>query len=136
MKIDSFSSTQSTGAKRRTSSGRSGDGSFSRILGDSGQSSSVNQSGPVGTVDSLLSLQEVGGGSDQRQRSHQHAKDVLDQLEELRLELLSGRLSLSLLERIGKLLADRPEDSGDPQLEGILQDIELRAAVELAKLQR
>lgn len=87
-------------------------------------------------MDSLLSLQEVGGGSDQRRRNHQHGEDVLDQLEELRLGLLSGRLSVSLLERIGKLLADRPEDSGDPQLEGILQDIELRAAVELAKLQR
>lgn len=136
MKIDSASSAQSTGAKRRTSSGRTGDGSFSRILGEGGQSSTITRGEPVGTLDSLLSLQEIGDEPDRRQRSRQHAEDLLDQLEEVRLGLLSGRLSVPLLERIARFLAERPQDSGDPRLESILQDIELRAAVELAKLQR
>lgn len=137
MKIDSLSSTQSSSAKRRTAKARGGDGAFSSLLDESGKTRSVSAGGPAGAVDALLSLQEVESEvSDQRQRSCAHAEDILDRLEELRLGLLIGRLSQPLLERIGQLLSARPAESGDPELEAILQDIELRAAVELAKLQR
>ncbi len=137
MKIDSLSSTQSSSAKRRTAKARGADGAFSSLLDESGKTRSVSAGGPAGAVDALLSLQEVEGEvPDQRQRSCEHAEDILDRLEELRLGLLTGRLSQPLLERIGQLLSARPAESGDPELEAILQDIELRAAVELAKLQR
>jgi hypothetical protein len=37
---------------------------------------------------------------------------------------------------LGKLVRDRRDGAGDPRLAGLLDEIELRAAVELAKLEQ
>jgi hypothetical protein len=50
----------------------------------------------------------------------------------LKLALLSGRVPRETLLRISRTL-QRRESSGDVILEGIIAEIELRAAVELAK---
>ena len=57
-------------------------------------------------------------------------------MNDLQLALLTGRLSLDRLERLHALLAEKADISEDPRLAGVIEEIELRAAVELAKLGR
>jgi hypothetical protein len=64
---------------------------------------------------------------------HRRGSGLLDRLDELKIALLSGEAGEGALERLGRTLReDRPEDP-DPVLTGLLEQIDLRAAVELAK---
>jgi len=62
-----------------------------------------------------------------------HALDVLD---EIKLALLAGTLDQSLLARLGVMAAGLKESSGDPGLDAVLAEIELRVEVELAKMKQ
>ncbi|MCB1508640.1 MAG: flagellar assembly protein FliX, partial [Hyphomicrobiaceae bacterium] len=70
-----------------------------------------------------------------RRRAIQRGHDLLDSLEGLRADLLAGRVSGERLQRILSLVR-RQSGSGDPKLDEVIADIELRAQVELAKLGR
>ncbi len=71
-----------------------------------------------------------------RRRSLRRGQDLLDELEELRIGLLMGSFPASNLERISKLLAQRVDAIEDPILIELINEIEIRVAVELAKLGR
>ena len=93
--------------------------------------------GPTGvtSLDVLLTLQEVGGPLERRRKAVRRAGRILDVLDEVKLALLEGGLPPAALERL--IAAIREERSGteDPRLEGVLDEIEPRAAVEMAKLE-
>jgi len=71
-----------------------------------------------------------------RQRARERAGNVLDQLDEIRLGLLMGTIPAARLEGLAQLVRAKREQVADPRLNQLLDDIELRAAVELAKLGR
>jgi hypothetical protein len=102
------------------------------------------QSGPrplaapagIANVGAMLALQGVAAPeADRRRRAVKRADSLLDGLDALKLDVLAGRLDLGRLRRLGTDLAHR-EPSDDPRLEAIVAEIELRAAVELAKAER
>jgi len=62
--------------------------------------------------------------------------DLLDRLDDLRLALLAGTISPSRLKALADALSAGKSRSNDPRLDAIIGEIELRAAVELAKLSR
>ncbi len=84
---------------------------------------------------SLLALQEVPDAAERRRQAVLRATDILDELQQLRLGLLTDSVPRQRLQRLTKLLRDRPGGYADPQLDSIVADIEVRAAVELAKLE-
>jgi len=86
----------------------------------------------------LLAVQETEEPLERqaRKRATQRADTILDELEELRLGLLMGTVPMAKLEQLAQLVRVRREQFDDPKLQSILDDIELRAAVELAKLSR
>lgn len=87
-------------------------------------------------LDAILTLQgQTETPMERRRRSAQRGHDLLDGLDRLKASLLSGRVSTRDLQAIAGRLSDRSGLSGDPRLDGLVADIELRAAVELAKLQ-
>ena len=59
---------------------------------------------------------------------------ALDALDELKVELLAGTLGPSTLMRLKSVSTDLLDASGDPRLDAVLAEIELRLAVEIAKL--
>lgn len=89
----------------------------------------------IGGVDALLALQSVGevGGRGERVR---HGFALLDILDEMKLDLLSGAPSPDRLERLVSAVARRPQRNAGEAVESVLDEIELRARVELAKLGR
>ena len=86
-------------------------------------------------MDAILTLQ---GGEEQpgerRRRFARRGHDLLDGLDRLKASLIMGRVSTRDLQSIAGRLSERAGSSGDPRLDGLIADIELRAAVELAKL--
>ena len=83
-----------------------------------------------------LAVQAEEDGQQRRRRQARRGTDLLDGLDRLKAALLSGRVQISELERLKAMLSIRRETTGDPRLDEVLAHIELRAAVELAKLGR
>ena len=61
------------------------------------------------------------------------AFDILDRLEDLRIELLTGALSREKLTQLSQVVSAHRGDVTDPRLAEVLDEIDLRAQVELAK---
>lgn len=90
---------------------------------------------PVGGLGALLALQETGGPLERRRRAVSRAGRILDVLDEVKLALVTGELSLSQLERLTRAVREERAATEDAALEDVLNEIETRAAVELAKLE-
>lgn len=89
------------------------------------------------TAPGAVVMAQVDDAPDRRrQHNANRASDMLDQLEELRLGLLEGRLSSGVLNRLSEQLASQREQENDPQAAEMLDAVDLRVAVELAKLRR
>ena len=87
----------------------------------------------VGDVSALMALQGVEDVMERRRRAVRRGSGILDRLEELKLALLSGEAGEGSLEKLARTLREeRPQDA-DAGLNGLLDQIDLRAAVELAK---
>jgi hypothetical protein len=88
----------------------------------------------VGAVTGLLTVQEVPDELGRRHRAVQRGDAMLDRLDELRLGLLAGVLPRHRLEELTRLAKTAQEQVDDPRLAQLVDEIELRVAVELAKL--
>lgn len=123
-------------AKRRTS--ETGGASFSDLLDDAAGVSDTEATSQVAAPVSvgLLGLQEVSEEEIQRQRALKQGRNALDALEQLRDGLLAGGVPMATLEKLERLVAEERAQAHDPRLNAILDEIEVRAAVELAKLER
>jgi hypothetical protein len=91
---------------------------------------------PLSAVDSILALQEVEDSTDSRKRSVNHGEQLLSLLDEVRDGLLVGEIPRATLNRLALAIAKRRESFVDPDLQGVLDEIDLRARVELAKLEQ
>lgn len=89
----------------------------------------------VMSVDALLALQDVGGPLERRRRAVGRAGRILDVLDDLKLAMLGGEVTGADLERLSRAVRDQRDATDEPALEGVLDEIETRAAVELAKLE-
>lgn len=94
----------------------------------------VRTTGVMG-VDALLALQEVGGSLEGKRRAVRRASRILDILDEVKLALLDGGTSLAQLDRLRRAVSEERGLTSDPKLDEVLDQIELRAAVEIAKLE-
>jgi hypothetical protein len=90
----------------------------------------------VASLDALLALQETSGPLERRKKALGRAGRILDVLDDLQLAVLDGQIPASALDRLVRAVRDQRQQTDDSGLEGLLDQIETRAAVELAKLQR
>lgn len=85
-------------------------------------------------IDALIALQGIEEDPvERRRRSVARGKGALDVLDDLKLGLLSGNLDSSTVSRLRDAAANLKSSSGDPGLDAVLSEIELRVEVELAK---
>jgi hypothetical protein len=90
----------------------------------------------VGGIEALMALQGVGGVEsveERRRRAVKRGHTALDLLDEMKIGLLSGRFDPAMLLRLRSAAADLKDLSGDPQIDQVLAEIDLRVEVELAK---
>ena len=122
--------TTGVNAKRTSSTGFS-------LLPDAAttpESRSVGAPRAAGNIDALLALQGVDvDPGERRKRSVQRGRGALDVLDDLKIGLLSGNLQSATVNRLRDAAANLKSSSGDPGLDAILAEIELRVEVELAK---
>lgn len=89
----------------------------------------------VGSIDALLALQGVSGPLERRRKAVRRASVLLDVLDDLKVSLLEGGVPRQTLGRLIEAIRQERAQTGDANLEGLLDEIETRAAVELAKLE-
>src|SRR3984885_10346578 len=78
-------------------------------------------------IDALLALQGIEEDPvERRKRSVQRGKRALDVLDDLKMGLLSGNFDASTVARLRAAAADLKSTSGDPGLDAVLSEIELR----------
>ncbi|MCA0399627.1 MAG: flagellar assembly protein fliX [Proteobacteria bacterium] len=118
---------------------RGASGSGARFTIDQGATSTKAEAkAPIsilGGLEALIAIQSEDNTREKRKRSLKRGQSMLDVLDELKLALLSGHLPANIQSRLGMVLQDTGA-SGDPRLDGIVDAIELRAEVELAKLRQ
>jgi hypothetical protein len=84
-------------------------------------------------IDALLAMQGIEDPVERRKRSVQRGRGALDVLDDLKIGLLSGNFDASTVNRLRDAAANLKSSSGDPGLDSVLSEIELRVEVELAK---
>ena len=98
------------------------------------QAATVSGTAPLAAVDAVLALQEVPDATEGARRAVRHGADMLERLDDIRHGLLLGTVPREKLKALVEMVQSRRERADDPRLAAILDEIELRAAVELAKL--
>jgi len=133
------SPVSTTAATRRTGEAARG-GRFSAPPADTGQAASgsrgVVATRSVTSLDAVMALQGVDDPAGRRARAVRRGARLLDDLDDLKIGLHDGRLSEGRLGRLMAAVDARRDQTDDAGLEDVLDGIELRARVELAKLGR
>lgn len=136
MKIERTGAATGTTGPRRAERAKSG-GSFADALRKAEGAGGAGPATAVTPVGGILAAQEVDADAESATRAAiKRGEDILDRLEELRRGLIEGRLPVERLEALVQLCAERRRSVTDARLKAILDDIDLRAQVELAKLGR
>ncbi len=125
--------------RRVAKTGKSGGASFSKHLEGPDEvdtASAASGTCALGAVTGVVGIQEVDDALARAAKGKLRAQDILDKMDELRLELLDGRLSREKLLHLARVVNARRIEVSDPRLAEILDEIDLRAQVELAKFSR
>lgn len=133
MKIFGTGPVQTPAVRRRDQASRSSGAFAGELAGDSAAREAAAPA-DVADVGSLLSLQEVADPVAERRQAVRRGNDLLDRLDELRHGLLVGAFPAEKLDQLLILVRRQQGRVADPRLREILKDIEIRAAVELAKM--
>jgi len=118
---------------------RSGDAGFAERVSTRPSSTGAAAAAglaPLTSLGAVLAVQAVDDALTGRRRARERGEQLLDALDELRLALIEGRLPARKLGTLQALVSEQRANADNPQLQAVLDEIELRAAVELAKLER
>jgi len=130
------STTRSAGIVRGGGAARSGGGSL--VVDDEPAAARVASAGPLAAatgIDALLALQAVEDPLLARKKAIRRGNSLLDTLESMKADLLMGQVSEGRLNHLMAVVTSARERDL-PELDALLDDIELRARVELAKFGR
>ena len=145
MKVPEIKSRGSQPAKSAKRTGKANKGNFTNHLTSSAaplsEASAPEEAAPVAPVNSILTLQEVGVDSDADPGKTQQGlirwgENIIEQLEQIRHDILVGAIPVKRLTNLAQTLRDRKSNISDPRLLSLIREIELRAEVEIAKYSR
>ncbi len=150
MKIKGSSSSSASLSKSSAGGKKSSGVGFAKSLRAVGSASSTtasastSASSPILSINSILATQMVGAVNNEdkkeegtnKQKLVSHAKDILDDLDEIHKGIVLGLIPKAKLLDITKRLQNRKTSVKDSNLMGLIEEVELRASVELAKYNR
>lgn len=137
MDISRVSSTSGTKATGKSSGAKGASGvDFKSLVNieEAEETEAATSIGGIRGMGTLLLAQEEGDSLEGRRRGRERAKKLIDDLEEIQMALLTGTISEAKLKSIAHTISQQRMQTDDPVLNALLDDIELRAAVEMAKL--
>lgn len=141
MKIDGPKSSSDIQKKKEAKKASGGDGAFGALM-DSGAAEDTAGAGRSGLsagiagIDALLAAQAADDPMQgkARQAAKRRATDILEKLQNLKLAMMTGRVTIGHMVSIADVVASHRDQINDPDLTAILDEIDLRAHVELTKL--
>lgn len=137
MKIEGPNRTGATSSTKGKGKTSSADGSFGDLLtGGVKETRSAAATHSIASIDSLLAAQSVEDPTERaaRKRMQVRADNILNELDNMRIALLSGTLTVGHIIDIADVVAAHREKIMDPRLHAVLDEIDLRAQIEIAKL--
>lgn len=136
MKIDPSAPARSSAVRRaKVSQSKSSSKNFDSHLAEGArEAEGVSAAAAPVAIDPLLAIQEVADVADDAARAKAQGEAILDRLDELRHGLLTGYLAKQKLQDLTSLVRAERANVQDQRLSDVLDQIELRAEVELAKL--
>ena len=132
-KSETSKGVSKTGAQKAT-----GDTAFSGLVEDSGETPAQKPPSGIMSInqlDALLSVQEGADSTSEEaaRKGKQRASLLLDQLDQVRMGILSGGIPVSTLQQLTRTIGTHRDKVMDPGLAELLDEIDLRVQVELAK---
>ncbi|CAM2928174.1 flagellar assembly regulator FliX [Brevundimonas diminuta] len=97
------------------------------------QAGATSSASGVASAAALMALQGVEDPMERRRRAIRRGSGLLDRLDELKLALLGGQDGAAALGRLARDLREERDAEAEPGLKAVLDQIDLRASVELAK---
>ena len=131
MKVDSARRTNVSNTKRSKGTVKSTDLAFTSVLDAELRTEQSTANLKVSTVDALSPVELEMADSDKK-HANSRAALILDRLEDIRQGLLIGAISKP---RLAGTIKETRDSELNPEMSDILDEIELRAKVELAKLE-
>ncbi len=138
MKIEGPSRATASGPAKKKG-GVAGTGGFSDLVtGGTDAAAPAGAAHNIASIDALLAAQAAEDPTARaaRQRMKERAGSLLDQLEGIRAGLLTGTLTVGHVIGIADVVASHREKVVDPRLHALLDEIDLRARIEIAKMAR
>ncbi len=142
MKIDGPNKTSGPKGTSKTGGAKStGSTAFSGLIEDTDEiagTSGAAGASSIARLDALLSVQEAGDSTSEEaaKRAKKRGLQLLDELERLRMGLLTGEVTQAQLGQLERMLQGHRDKVIDPMLNRVLDEIDLRVQVELAKFSR
>ena len=87
-------------------------------------------------LDAVLFAQQADPDQINRERASRRGNTLLDRLDDIRIGLLNGAIPRNRLSQLATMVRTERASVMDPKLVAVLDEIDLRAQVELAKLQQ
>lgn len=140
MKIDGTKSSADISKTKKTDKTSGGNGVFKSMMGETGSASAGTSASPthsIAAVGALLLAQTTEDPAQQKsqKRMRERAGAILDTLNDLKIAMLTGRVTVGHMVSIADVVATHREKITDPELSILLDEVDLRAQIELAKLQ-
>lgn len=138
IKINDVSGSRAPSKTGKTA--KSSGASFSSFLSETMQikNTPVNPSGSIAVTDAIFAAQTATDEEERqiRKKLLKRGNVLLDKLEEIRDGLLAGYISKDELFDLSRMIKEKQFETQDEKLQEIIEEIELRVEVELAKLTR
>ena len=135
MRIDTNSRTSGIGYRGASGAAASGQGFAIEGEVPAGRPAATAPVAAATSIDALLALQAVEDPLFARKKAIRRGHALLDTLDDIKADLLVGRVSEGRLNQLMALVGQAREQSLSG-LDSLLDDIELRVRVELAKFGR
>lgn len=135
MEIKGTGRIETSAVKRKTSASAAASGFSVSEAPESQGTPVVAGPGPIAALDSILMLQGLDDSTQGKSKGLAHGEQLLDLLDSVRDGLLAGGIPRATLNKLAAAVTRRHEVFADPKLQDVLDQIELRAHVELAKLE-
>jgi hypothetical protein len=136
MEINRTSRTDSSSVRRTAKQAGGSENVFNLADVQPQRAAAISGPGTIAAVESILTLQGLDDSTGGRSKGVVRGEQLLDMLDEVRDGLLCGGIPRATLNRLAAVVAHRHETFADPKLQTVLDEIELRARVELAKLEQ